>query len=472
MPEILKNTGSFRDPSGYIYQQNDDIFRIITSRGLDTYNFLKAAPTIKKLIKQGDVVDFTELDRPQWPQIGDIDVQKIIQHPTIPFITYPYEWPFFVLKQAALLHLDIQIKCLKENISLSDATAYNVQFNGTKPAFIDLLSFRPYQDGEFWTAHRQFCEQFLNPLLMRALLGVPHNSWYRGNLEGIPVDQLSQILPLKYCFSWKVLSNIILQAKFQNQAYSMSKNELQTQVNKRKLPKSGYLAMLSQLRDWIASLTPKHSKKSTWGDYDQEHTYNSKEEQEKIKYIKDFCAKIKPKHLWDLGCNSGQYSEAALSGGAENVVGFDFDQNALDKAWHRAIDKKLNFLPLFLDATNPSPAQGWNNTERQSLQKRGNADAIIALAFEHHLAIGKNIPLPDVIAWLTSLAPSGVIEFVPKNDSTIQKMLAIREDIFSGYTQENFEAELKKHAQIIDHKTVSAEGRTLYWFERSAGMAS
>jgi ribosomal protein L11 methylase PrmA len=176
---------------------------------------------------------------------------------------------------------------------------------------------------------------------------------------------------------------------------------------------------------------------------------------------------VKPKQLWDIGCNTGDYSEVALTSGATQVVGFDFDQGALERAYARAKAKTLNFLPLFQDGANPSPDQGWANAERKSVMSRGPADAIVALAFEHHLAIGRNIPLPGVVDALVKMAPQGVIEFVQKKDPTVQQLLALREDIFPDYTPETFETAMKARARIVKQETVSASGRTLYWYDRS-----
>ncbi|MGH8568260.1 MAG: class I SAM-dependent methyltransferase, partial [Gammaproteobacteria bacterium] len=163
---------------------------------------------------------------------------------------------------------------------------------------------------------------------------------------------------------------------------------------------------------------------------------------------------------------TGEYSEVALAAGAGRVIGFDFDQTALERAYARAAHRSLPFLPLFQDGANPSPAQGWNTLERKGLSDRACADALLALAFEHHLAIGHNVPLDDVVAWLVSLAPRGVIEFVHKGDPTVQRMLALREDIFHEYTEEHFVSAVGQRARIVRSAVVSTTGRTLYWFDR------
>src|SRR5262249_53642476 len=156
-----------------------------------------------------------------------------------------------------------------------------------------------------------------------------------------------------------------------------------------------------------------------------------------------------PRLVWDLGCNTGDYATTALAAGAHYVIGFDCDQHALEAAFGRAQADNLEFLPLFLDAANPSADQGWNELERKGLQARAPADALIALAFEHHLAIGRNIPLSQVVTWLCRLAPRGVIEFVRKEDPTVRQMLSLREDIFADYNEDAFASSLQRQSRVV-----------------------
>ena len=196
------------------------------------------------------------------------------------------------------------------------------------------------------------------------------------------------------------------------------------------------------------------------------NTYAPPEAAAKQAFVAEFVEKTRPETVFDLGCNTGHYSETALGAGAQRVVGFDFDQTALDLAFQRASAKALQFTPLYLDAANPTPSQGWQQRERHGLAERLKADAVIALAFEHHLAIGRNVPLGQVVAWICGFAPAGVIEFVAKSDPTVRRMLKLREDIFADYTREQFEAHLSACARIVASRTVSPEGRTLYWFQK------
>ncbi len=465
MGTIAAEPASFRDPSGQVYEVDGRIFRTITERAADDYRFARDSGVPRRLADEGRLIAAEEVD-PTILGPAAASAPIVVEHPRLPFISYPYEWPFPALKAAALLHLDLQIDLLDHGIALSDASAYNVQFIGSRPLLIDLLSLRRYREGEYWTGLRQFCEQFLNPLLLRALLGVNHNPWYRGSLEGLPSQDLARLLPWRRKLSWRVMTYVVMQARLQSSANDKGTVDA-ARVRGKGLSKTALLGILTQLRSWIAGLQPADTGKTVWGDYAHANTYTSAAEQAKRRFIAEFAAATKPNLLWDLGCNTGEYSAEALAAGARAVIGFDFDQKALETAFARACRDGLNLLPLFQDAANPSPDQGWNQAERRSLHGRRSADGLLALAFEHHLAIGRNIPLDQVVGWLTGLAPRGVIEFVPKDDETIQRMRALREDILDHYNEEAFTAGLERNARIVRSEAIAESGRRLFWYDRT-----
>ena len=223
--------------------------------------------------------------------------------------------------------------------------------------------------------------------------------------------------------------------------------------------------MLLQLKSYINRLEPKKSS-SKWANYSAQNSYEHKEEISKIDIVSNFVKKNKFSKIADLGCNDGVYSRAALKNGCEYVVGFDYDFNSINRAYTFAKKEKSNFLPLIFDATNPSANIGWNETERKSFNSRSNFDGVLALAFEHHLSIAKNIPLQDTIDWIVSLAPKGLIEFVPKNDDTIQEMIKFKGDIFPDYNEENFLKLLSKISKIFSVNQISKSGRKIFEFER------
>ncbi|MCF8493394.1 MAG: 50S ribosomal protein L11 methyltransferase [Sphingomonadaceae bacterium] len=464
---LINVAGSYRDPAGRVYVADGRILRTVAPIASAQYEHIRDTGILSQVISEGYVVGTQELPRNDWPA-GLSSAAYVLEHERVPYVSYPYEWSFSQLKAAALLHLDLQLNLFERGAVLTDASAYNVQFIGSRPVFIDVLSIVPYMPGQYWTAHRQFCEQFLNPLLLRALKGVPHNAWFRGSLEGIQTVDLASLLSFWNKLSWRVLTQVTLPAQLHRQALRNPKAAVGRVRGQRKFPEAGYRGFLTQLRGWIASLRPRSGDDTVWQEYAVANTYEQQEAAEKREVVQSFVSKIFPQTLLDLGCNTGDYSIAALQAGAGRVVGFDFDNNAIDKAFERSKAEQLPFLPLLLDAANPSPQQGWMQHERSGFGERAEADAVIALAFEHHLAIGKNIPLDQVVDWIVKMAPVGLVEFVEKSDETVGRMLALREDIFTSYHREAFEAALTSRAVITAKTLVSSGGRTIYEFARNS----
>jgi ribosomal protein L11 methylase PrmA len=423
---------------------------------------VRDAGLLEAFAESGRLIPSTEVDP---TLVGGMvaDARHLLEHPRLPYVSFPYEWSFPLLKKAALAHLDLHLDLLEHDLTLSDASAYNMQFRGVRPIFIDVLSIRRYRGGEYWLGHRQFCEQFLNPLLLRALLGVAHNAWYRGSLEGIPASALARLLPFGKRLSWNVLSQVILQARLERRALARTEASI-AKVRRRALSKTAFTGLLAQMRNWIARLQPADRGATEWGDYATMHGYAREEEAAKRTFVADFVQRTKPALLLDLGCNTGDYAALALAAGTGTVVGFDADQRALETAFARADADDLEFLPLYSDAANPSPDQGWRQSERSGFAKRASADAVLALAFVHHLAIGRNAPLDQLLDWLTGLAPSGMVEYIPKDDPSVRRMLSLREDIFPDYSEATFVDLLTSRARIVRSEVVSAHGRRLFWY--------
>jgi ribosomal protein L11 methylase PrmA len=461
----VPHPASFRDPGGRVYECEGRVFRTVMPSAAADFEFVRGTGLLDDLAAEGVVVPTTIMSA-RLPTGAAAGARYVLEHPRLPFISYPYEWSFSALKAAALLHLDVHLRALERGVTLSDASAYNVQFRGAQPVFIDALSFRRYREGEFWIGQRQFSEQFLNPLLLRALLGVPHNTWYRGSPEGIETPLLNRLLGLRHKLSWTVLTQVMLPAMLQSSAVGDGASASDISLDAHRLPAGRFRGMLERLRARIDRLAPADAGTTTWAEYARRHHYAPDEVQRKQAFVERFVRTMKPGTVWDLGCNTGDYAKLALDAGAGLVVGFDSDQRALEAAFARARAERLAFLPLFLDLANPSPTQGWAQRERSGLLERRNADAVLALAFVHHLAIARNVPLADLVDWLVALAPAGVVEFVPKADPMVQRLLRFRDDIFGDYSDEAFRARLQEQAEIVSTDTVSASGRKLYWYTR------
>jgi ribosomal protein L11 methylase PrmA len=451
-----RDPASFRDPAGFIFHEAGRVRRAVTEYGVEAARAVRATGLIARLIAAGRLLSeeeiATSLD-------GEPGVRLVLEHPRLPFVSYPYEWPFRALKAAALLHLDIQIEALDAGVMLTDASAYNVQFIGARPVFIDHLAFRLYRDGELWAAHRQFCEQFLHPLLLQHLLGVEYQAWYRGRLEGIPGEEIVRLLRWRHKCTWNVFTNVVLPARLQRFA---GQPRVEGRIARAKMPRAGLREMLSSLRQWIAQMQPRGLDATTWAAYDA--AVPDTESRAIGAFIEQFVRQVAPALLWDLGCNAGRYGEAALGAGAGYAVGIDSDPGALDRAFTRARERELALLPLLVDIVNPSPGQGWRGRERESLIARGRPDAVLAIAVVHHIALARNVPLDEVVTLLTTLAPEGVIGFVPPSDRRARALFKGREDIFRAYTLENFLSLLQARARIVRQQPVPDSGRVLIAF--------
>lgn len=464
MDPARRDDSSFRDPAGQVYWIKDRILRSVSDVGAPDYEFVRDNGLLADLIASDRLIATDEVSSDLLgPDAGN--VRHVLEHPVLPFISYPYEWCFSALQSAALLQLDLLGDALERGATLSDASAYNIQFRGPAPLFIDPLSFRRYHDGDYWTAHQQFCEQFLNPLLLTAFKGIAFNGWFRGNLEGIRSDDLNRLLPWRRKLNWRVLTHVTLPVRLQSRARSTDGTRID-RVKKRRLPRTSFLAMVGGLRKWIAGLEPGPTGHSPWHGYASDNSYDEAAAAAKAAFTRKFATTVKPGMLLDMGCNTGDYAEIALQAGAQAAIGFDTDPATVDAAFRRAKSSGMRFLPLVMDAADPSPGQGWLGRERKSLEDRVNADALLAYAVVHHLAIGRNIPLPELIAWLIGLAPQGVIEFVEKEDPMIGRMLQLRDDIFTDYRRDAFLAAIGDHAEIVETQEVIEGRRLLVWYRR------
>lgn len=387
----------------------------------------------------------------------------VLEHPRIDFISYPYCWSFHGLQAAGLLTLDLHLHALEHGLTLSDASAYNIQFLGPRPIFIDYLSLIPYEEGQVWLGYRQFCEHFLNPLLLTAKTGVAFQPWFRGTLEGITSADLSAVLPWRAKLNPLVAMHVVVQGRMQ-QSVTVARTKRAKMI---RLSRTALMNNLRSMRGLVQKLTPPSSQRSPWQNYEQTAQYTNDERAAKARFVGEMVRAHGATTVWDLGCNSGEYSEIALNSGARSVIGFEPDPGALNAAFQRATTKKLNFLPLSLDLTNPSPSLGWRQQERMGLAERRNADFVLCLALLHHLVLGRNLPLDDVLDWLLSLAPSGVVEFVPKEDPMAAQLLTWKAKVAPDYNRETVASVLGQRARIVREEVVTASGRVLFGYARA-----
>lgn len=457
-----KIAGSFRDPSGFVFVKGGAIYRQINTIGQSNYDFFMDSGLYDSLVDKGWLVSHKDVNI-ESPEAAI--AYKVIQPEEIPFISYPYEWCFSQLQDAALLTLDIQKEAIDYGMSLKDASAYNIQFDPVtgKPILLDTLSFETMKEGQPWTAYRQFCQHFLVPLALMSYSDVRLSQLMRVYIDGIPLDLGSRLLPRRSYFRLGLASHIHLHAKAQHR-YADKKIELDKVPGR--MTKTQILGIIDSLSRTVSKLKwiPKGTE---WGEYYKDTNYTDKAFDHKKEIINDFVDNVHPKSVWDLGANTGVFSRLASRKGIVTIA-FDIDFSAVEQNYLSIKQhKETNLLPLLLDLTNPSPSLGWNNQERQSIRERGQPDLILALALVHHLAIANNVPLPHIGYFFSQLSQWLIIEFVPKDDSQVARLLNSREDIFPNYTVEGFEEAFKSYFTIQKVVNVRDSNRRLYLMERS-----
>ena len=460
-----REPASFRDPTGFLFEQNGVIFRQVNSCFGEQYRKLIDSGLYDELVRDRLLVSHEEVTL----RIAELPSAHAILQPTrIPFISYPYEWCFGQLKAAALLTLELQRRAIGRGMMLRDASAYNVQFLGSQPIFIDTLSFGTYAEGEPWAAYRQFCQHFLNPLALMALVHPSLGQLSRVYIDGIPMDVVAHLLPMSSHFRAGLLTHVHLHARsisWGTKKHTGSPNP----SNTRQMGRTAMLGLVDSLTRTVEGLSWKPPA-TLWSTYADHCNYSPAAHDDKQKLVAEWLSLIGGRStletVWDIGANIGSYSRIAAKH-ASVVVGFDADHAAVEHHFRACAQRgDVRVLPLIQDLTNPSASIGWHHAERRSLADRGTADAAMALALVHHLAIGANVPLPAVAAFFGDVCRHLIVEFVPKEDSQVQRMLARREDIFIDYSATRFEAAFTPHFEVIRSVVVSETVRTLYLMQR------
>lgn len=451
--------GSFRDPSGFIFIENGKFYRTVNYIYQQNYDHLMQSGLYEKLVEDGLLVPHVEVTH---THNEPNNKYKILQPELIPFISYPYEWCFSQLQDAALALIKVQEIALDFNMILKDASAYNIQFFKGKPVLIDTLSFEIYKENQPWVAYRQFCQHFLAPLALMGLRDTRYSQLLRIYIDGIPLNLVSSMLPVSTWFNFGLLSHIHLHAKAQKRYESKAAQPLSPTISKHSL-----VALTHHLGSTISSM--KWQPEGTeWAEYYEDTNYSREATNHKKHLVSTFLDEIKPVTVWDIGANIGLYSRIAMKKMIDTIA-FDIDPVAVEKNYlQMRKNKETRMLPLCLDLTNPSPAIGWANEERLSLAERGPVDTIMALALIHHLAISNNLPFNHIAAFLSRICRFLIIEFVPKDDLQVQRLLSSREDIFCYYNPNHFETVFGDYFSLLKCERITDTQRTLYLMKNKA----
>lgn len=448
------HSSSFRDPSGYIYIENDEVKRVVNPIYFKQYNALTQSGFYKKLFKNKVLIPHQE--------VSNSEDKIIIKAEKIPFITYPYEWSFNMYKEAALLTLKLQKYSLEHGFSLKDASAFNITFHKGNAIFIDTLSFDFYIENSPWRAYKQFITHFFGPLVLAHYHGAQQLKLLSNFIDGLPVKMISSMLPFKTKLNPLLYSNIHLLAKLEDKHNEDYKGEAKV----ASLSKKGQLNIITSLYNYIKKLDLKEA--SEWGNYYNKTNYTDSAFVQKSNLINHWVTSIKPKTVIDIGGNDGTFVRK-IESNLDLALVSDIDNNAVDFNYKTIkTNKETHILPLTLDVLSPSPAIGLNNKERDAFVDRiseFSPDITLALAVIHHISLSGNVPFNRSAEFFAKFSKHLIIEFPKREDSWVQRLLNNKADFksyFDFYNLENFKEAYSKTFDIIEETTIQDSKRVLF----------
>jgi len=443
--------GSFRDPASHVVFDESRVLRLLDERGLAGWKALSDTEFFARATGDGRLIAAKEVPH------DDPSAAGALEHPTIPFISYPYEWTFSMLKDAALLQLDLLGEALADGITIKDATPFNIQFVSGEPVFIDIGSFEEYSPGEPWIGYRQFTRQFLFPLMLRAWAGLPFQPWLRGNMEGPTAGDMKNMLPLSRRMRPAAMMHVSLQARMEER---MSGAAVRSELKTAGFSADLILANVRKLRKLVSSLEWDASGEG-WVEYERcDHV--GRDRQSKGEFLESAIDAHRPDRVLDLGANDGFFSELAASHGAV-AIAVDGDEQVLEGLYRSGSGVSI----ALGDLTNPSPSQGWAGVERPALDQRARPDLVIAYGLIHHLIYTASIPPQSVVDWLASYECPVVLEFVDPSDAMVTRLTANKteDELHPGRSRSEFEQIVATRFRTTESRILGDGVRVLYRLE-------
>jgi hypothetical protein len=457
--------GSFRDPESRVFYAGDRVYRALSPDGLADFEALVSTGLLEdeRVVRTEQATDGTAA-------LGRMLVHEpagVLRHERIPFVSYPYEWTFSMLKDAALVQLDLLLAALDHEMVLKDSTPYNVQFKGGRAVFVDVGSFERLRQGEPWVGYRQFCMLYLYPLLLQSLKGVPFQPWLRGSIDGITPGQMRGLLSFRDRFRRGLFANVFLHARLERR-YADRPEQVKQEV-KRVFKKELFVSNVRKMRRLVERLG-WNPPEGVWTAYGERNTYTDDDTKRKEDFVREVARSRDWGLAWDVGANNGRYSRIAAEG-ARTVVALDADEGPVELLYRELRDERNErILPLTMDLADPSPGLGWRGLERRSLADRGRPDLVLALALVHHLSIGANVPVREVVDWLASLGAALVVEFPTREDPMVRKLLAPkREGLHPDYELAFFERCLAEAFEVERSERLGSGTRVLYFARPKRG---
>lgn len=454
---------SFKDPAGRVFHHQGSVCRTLTDAAYRDFEAASSAGLIDALVRDQLLVP-TEAVPTSSLGLPAADAGAfVLKQPRIPVVTYPYEWSFEMLRDAALVTLRTIDRALAAGFILKDATSFNILFDGNVPKLVDAPSIEPYREGDLWAGYGQFCRCFLFPLLVSAYREIDLQALLRGMFGELPAQEAAKLLRLRDYPKPGVFKDVMLQARL-DRSYARSGSTVKSATSGQRYPKALLVGNVRRLTKVIEKLkAPAFT--GEWSRYDTLHTYTDIDRSSKAAFVENALAGRGVSRVADLGCNTGEYSRIA-SRGAASVIAVDIDSGAIDRLY-RGLSGATPLSPIVASLLAPTPAMGWGLRERQSLFDRIGSDVFLALALIHHLRITGGVPLSAIVSQLFAIAPEGVVEWVDKDDGMVKAMLSLRPDVYDDYTWPAFEAALRQHGEIVATQPTHGGRRRLCHVRRS-----
>ncbi len=451
----MREPGSYRDRNGAVFYQGDRVLRTVSPTALANWGRLRDSALFAKRAALGQIIGTRDAD------VTIPGAAGVLEHDRVPFVSYPYEWSFGMLQDAALLHLALMQDALAEGMILKDASPYNVQWRGARPVLIDVPSFEPLAPGAPWVGYRQFCELFLYPLMLRAYKGADFRPWLRGRIDGIPAEEMRRLMSGRDLLRSGVLLHVVAQDALQRR-YSGGGQNVRGKLAEAGFDKALIVNNVTKLAGLISKLSPA-AERTAWSDYGSTHSYDAADADRKAAFVRAAAATGRWRLGWDLGCNTGAYSRV-LADYCDAVVAMDGDLAAIEALYQREkADPNGRILPLAINLADASPNQGWLGKERKGLAERGRPELTLCLALVHHVVITANIPLEEFIGWLAGLGTAVVIEYVGRDDEMVQTLLENREDQYQDYQEDTFRTLLGRYFSVCSEQPLKGGKRTIFF---------
>lgn len=449
---MLRDEASFRDPDGYVFEHEGGLYRGLTREAASRVSAHQAF--YREAIERGLLVPFRE-------ERAILGFDAVIAPDRLPLVTYPHEWSYEQLKDAALNTLDINILALRHGLTLKDASAFNNQRYEGRTVFIDHTSFEETQGLLPWRPYSQFCRHFLNPLVVGAYRDLPVGYFFRIDLDGLQQQLANDLLPFKAKLRPSIMMHMLAHNRYIRKASDFEGKTEATAIQSR----GKQIDLLRQLRDFIAGLKAARAA-STWADYYDKTNYVETAFEEKKRIVAGCFEGRSLDTVWDVGANDGTFSRLVASG-ARQILALDLDHNAVNAnyAYNRK-HRHSGIHALVYDVGNPTPALGFRNRERSPLETRSKPDAILALAVIHHLSLTNNIPLTETARYFAERSPKLVIEWVGRDDSQVKRLLAQKTVPYDWYNEEDFRSAYAELFDLTSRTPIAGTDRVIYQFRR------